>query len=48
MAIAGSINSDLWNYYVEMVSGKSTPEQVLQKYDAKYSDFMKQKNQPGF
>lgn len=46
-AASGSFN-DLWNYYIEMTTGNSTPEQVLEKYDRKYTDFMKQKNQPGF
>ncbi|RCX18796.1 carbohydrate ABC transporter substrate-binding protein (CUT1 family) [Anaerobacterium chartisolvens] len=48
MGAASGSFGDLWNYYIEMVAGSSTPDNVLQKFDKKYSDFMKQKNQPGF
>lgn len=49
MGFASPIFADLWKYYIEMtVPGGKTPEQVLQAWDKKYSDYMKQKAQPGF
>lgn len=46
--IAGPILPELWSYYVEMVAGGKTPKQVLQAWDAKFADFMKSKQQPGW
>lgn len=48
MAAANGIWGDVWNYYIEMTAGKSTPDQVLQKIDKKYQDYMKQNKMPGF
>jgi raffinose/stachyose/melibiose transport system substrate-binding protein len=47
-SVCGPILGDLFNEYVSMTAGSKTPDQVLKAWDNKYSDFMKQKQQPGF
>ncbi|QJD86429.1 ABC transporter substrate-binding protein [Cohnella herbarum] len=49
MGIAGPIFGDLWKLYVDMaVDGGKTPDEVVAAWDKIYTDFMKQKEQPGF
>jgi raffinose/stachyose/melibiose transport system substrate-binding protein len=44
----GLFISHLWGSYVDMAAGEKTPEQVIESWQAKYAEFMKQTNQPGF
>lgn len=46
--VTAPIQSELWKYYVEMSTGAITPEQVLEKWDRIYQDFMKSRKEPGF
>lgn len=48
MTIISPILPDLWKLYVEAIAGQKTPEEVFKAWDLKYSDFMQQKEQPGF
>lgn len=49
MAFVSPIFPDLWQLYVDMtVSGGKTPDEVVSAWDKKYTDYMKQKEQPGF
>lgn len=48
MGFASPIFPDLMKYYVDMTTGNVTPDQVLQEWQKKYEDYMKQKQQPGF
>lgn len=41
-------NDNLWRPYVDMATGDKTPEQVINSWQAKYEEYMKRKNQPGF
>ena len=40
--------NDLWKYYQDMFAGVKTPKEVLQEWDAKFSDLMQQKEKEGF
>ena len=40
--------TDLWKYYQDMFAGAKTPKDVLQEWDAKFSDLMQQKGKEGF
>lgn len=41
-------NDDLWFPYVEMATGTKTPEKVINSWQAKYTEYMKHKEKPGF
>lgn len=48
MAIASPIWPDLWNMYVEAITGTKTPEEVFEAFQLQYEDFMSQQQQEGF
>ncbi|WP_373229199.1 ABC transporter substrate-binding protein [Cohnella sp.] len=41
-------NENLWRPYVNMAAGEKTPEQVIESWQKKYTEYMKHKKQPGF
>ncbi len=41
-------NDNLWRPYVEMAAGEKTPEQVIESWQLKYTEYMKHKQMPGF
>lgn len=40
--------NDLWRYYQDMFAGTLTPEEVLEMWDKKFAELMRQKGAPGF
>lgn len=48
MGIVSPIWPDLWKMYIDMVANNKDPEKVLQAWQKKYEDYMKQKQQSGF
>lgn len=48
MGVVSPVFPELWKMYVEMVASNKTPKTVLQNWQKKYEDYMKQKQQPGF
>lgn len=48
MAECSTIWPDLWNYYVEAVSGTKTPEEVFETFQTQYVDYMQQQGIAGF
>lgn len=49
ISITGAIlNDGLWRLYVDLALGLKTPEQVIEEWQETFSEYMKQKNQPGF
>ena len=39
---------ELWKSYVDMVNGGSTPEQVVEEWQDKYTEYMTETGQTGF
>ncbi len=48
MSQCSTIWGDLWNYYVETVSGTKTPEEVFTTFQKLYVDYMQQQGVAGF
>ena len=48
MAKAASLFPDLWNYYIEAVTGTKTVDEVFEAFQKQYEDYMKQQQAPGF
>lgn len=48
MAYCSTIWPDLWNYYVESVSGTKSPEEVFKTFQKQYVDYMEQQGAEGF
>lgn len=40
--------NDLWKYYQDMFIGAKTPRQVLEAWDKKFAELMREKGEPGF
>lgn len=45
---ASTLWPDLWNLYVESISGKKTPKEVFESFQRKYQDYMEQVGAEGF
>lgn len=48
MSQCSTIWTDLWNYYVEAVSGKKTAQDVFTTFQKQYVDYMQQQGVKGF
>lgn len=48
MSQCSTIWTDLWNYYVEAVSGQKSPADVFETFQKQYIDFMNQQGVEGF
>lgn len=48
MSEVGTLWPDLWNYYIEAITGTKTTDQVFETFQKQYEDFMKQQQMPGF
>jgi len=48
MSECSTIWTDLWNYYVEAVSGTKSPKDVFETFQKQYEDFMQQQGAEGF
>lgn len=46
--VSSLLNDGLWLTYVELASGLKTPEQVIEEWQETFSEYMKEKKQPGF
>jgi len=41
-------NTELFKYYQDMLAGGKTPKEVLEAWDKKFAELMKEKGEPGF
>ena len=48
MSVSAAINTDMWNYFIEAINGEKTPEEVYEKIQSDYIDYMQQEGVDGF